>query len=40
MAFTYQDMGRMFHKHILRIFRNGWLDYGDTFHAVLSYIAV
>ena len=35
MAFTYQNMGRTFHKYILRIFRNGWMDCRDTFHAVL-----
>ena len=35
MAFTYQDMGRAFHNYILRILRNGWMDYRDTFYAVL-----
>ena len=35
MAFTYQDMGRVFHEYILRIFRNGWMDCRDAFHAAL-----
>ena len=35
MAFTYQDMGRAFHEYILRIFRNGWMDCRDAFHAAL-----
>jgi len=35
MAFTYWDMGRTFHDYILRIFRNGWMDCRDAFHAVL-----
>ena len=35
MAFTYWDMGSTFHKYILCIFRNGWMDCRDTFHAVL-----
>ena len=35
MAFTYPDMGHAFHKHILRIFRNGWMDSRDAFHACL-----
>ena len=35
MAFTHQDMGHVFHEHILRIFRNGWMDCRDSFHAVL-----
>jgi len=35
MAFTYRDMGRAFHKYILRIFCNGWMDYRDTFYAFL-----
>jgi len=35
MAFTYRDMGRVFHKYILRIFHNGWMDCRDTFHAAL-----
>ena len=36
MAFTYRDtMGRTFHKYILHIFRNGWMDCRDAFHAVL-----
>ena len=30
-----RDMGRTFHKYILRIFRNGWMDCRDTCHAVL-----
>ena len=34
MAFTYWDMGRAFHEYILRIFRNGWMDCRDAFHAV------
>ena len=35
MAFRYQDMGRAFHEHILRIFRNGWMDCIDTFILIL-----
>ena len=35
MAFTYRDMGHVFHKYILCIFRNGWMDCRDAFHAVL-----
>ena len=35
MAFTYWDMGHTFHKHILRIFRSGWMDCRDAFYAVL-----
>jgi len=35
MAFMYQDMGRLFHKYILHIFHNGWIDFRDAFHAVL-----
>ena len=35
MAFMYRDMGHAFHEHILHIFRNGWMDSKDTFHAVL-----
>ena len=35
MAFTYRDMGHAFHECILRIFRNGWMDCRDAFHAVL-----
>jgi len=35
MAFTYRDMGCVFHEHILRIFHNGWMDCRDAFHAVL-----
>ena len=31
----YRDMGRAFHEYILRIFRNGWMDRRDAFHAVL-----
>ena len=30
-----RDMGARFHEYILRIFRNGWMDCRDTFHAVL-----
>ena len=40
MAFTYRDMGSTFHKYILRIFCNGWMDCRDAFHAVFAYIAV
>ena len=36
MAFTYRDMGHAFHRCILRIFYNGWMDCRGTFHAVLS----
>jgi len=36
MAFTYRDMGDIFHEYILRIFYNGWMDCRDAFHAVLS----
>jgi len=32
MAFTYRDMGRLFHDYILR---NGWMDCIDAFHAAL-----
>jgi len=35
MAFTYRDMGSTFHKYILHIFRNGWMDCRDTFNAVV-----
>jgi len=36
MAFTYyRDMRHTFHEHILHIFRNGWMDRRDAFHAVL-----
>ena len=35
MAFTYRDMGRMFHEYILNIFHNGWMDCRDAIHAVL-----
>jgi len=35
MAFTYRDMGHVFHEYILRIFHNGWMDCRDTFYAVL-----
>jgi len=31
MAFTYRDMGHVFHEHILRIFRNCWMDCRDIF---------
>ena len=37
MAFTYRDMGHTFHKYILRIFHNGWMDCRDAFHAILLY---
>ena len=37
MAFTYRDMGRMFHEYILHIFRNDWMDCRDAFHAVLCF---
>ena len=33
-------IGHAFHKYILHIFRNGWMDCSDTFHAVFAYIAV
>jgi len=32
MAFTYRDMGRTFHEHILRVFGNDWMDCSDAFH--------
>ena len=35
MAFAYRGMGRVFHEHIFHIFRNGWMDCRDAFHAVL-----
>jgi len=35
MAFVYRDMGQAFHEHILHIFRNGWMDCRDAFHAAL-----
>ena len=35
MAFTCRDMGRAFHEYILRILRNGWMDWWDAFHAAL-----
>ena len=35
MAFTYRDMGRVFHKYVLRIFHNSWMDCRDAFHAAL-----
>ena len=34
MAFTYRDMGHAFHEHFLCIFRYGWMDCRDAFHAV------
>ena len=42
MAFTYRDMGHAFHKHILRIFRNGWTDctIEMLFMLLFAYIAV
>ena len=33
MAFTYRDMWHAFHEYILCIFRNGWMDCRDAFHA-------
>ena len=39
MAFTHRDMGRMFHEYILCIFRNGWMDCRNAFHAALQNIA-
>jgi len=38
MAFTYRDMGHTFHEYILHIFRNGWMDCRDAFHAVICVI--
>jgi len=35
MALMFRDMGHVFHEYILRIFRNGWMDCRDAFHAVL-----
>jgi len=35
ITFTYWDMGHAFHEYILCIFRNGWIDCRDAFHAVL-----
>ena len=40
MAFTYPDMGHMFHEYILPIFRNGWMGCRDAFHAVFLLISV
>jgi len=41
MSFTYRDMGCAFHDHILCVFRTGWMDCVDNFHAVLcSYCCV
>jgi len=42
MAFTYRDMGHVFHEYILRIFRNGWLDGLQRYFyaALFAYIAV
>jgi len=37
-GFHYRDMGRTFHEYILHIFRNGWMDYRNAFHAVLCFI--
>ena len=31
MVFTYWDMGRAFHEHILHIFPNGWMDCRDAY---------
>jgi len=39
MVFTYQDIGHMFHKRILHIFCNGWMDYRDAF-SLFAYTAV
>jgi len=36
VVFMYRDMGRAFHKYILCIFRNGWMDCRYNFYAVLS----
>jgi len=33
--YGFHVMGREFHEYILRIFRNGWMDCRDVFHAVL-----
>jgi len=35
MAFTYRDMRYVFHEYILCIFRNGWMDCRNAFHAVV-----
>ena len=35
MAFMYRDMGHAFHKYILCILRNSWMDCRDAFHAAL-----
>jgi len=35
MAFRYRDIGHTFHKYILRIFCNSWMDCRDAFYAVL-----
>jgi len=35
MTFTYQDMGRLFHKWMFRLFRNGWMYSRDSFRADL-----
>ena len=35
MALRYRDMGRAFHEYILRILRNGWMDWWDAFHAAV-----
>ena len=34
MAFTYRDMGHVFHKWIFCTFHNGWMDCRDGLHAV------
>ena len=34
MAFTYRDMRCVFHKYILRVFHNGWMDCRGAFHAI------
>ena len=36
VAFMYWGMGRTFHKCILCVFRNCWMDCRDAFYAVLS----
>ena len=33
MAFTYRDMGHVFHKWIFCTFHNGWMDCRDGLHA-------
>jgi len=31
-----QQLGECFGNQIFRIFHNGWIDYKDTFHAILQ----